>query len=53
MVLTRTFGPKRDEVTESWKKSVRKPEVKRPLGRSRRRWEGNIKVDLGRWYGVD
>jgi hypothetical protein len=25
---------------------VRKPEGKRPLGRSRRRWEGNIKMDL-------
>jgi hypothetical protein len=25
---------------------VAKPEVKRPLGRSRRRWEDNIKLDL-------
>ena len=25
---------------------VGKPEGKRPLGRSRRRWEGNIKMDL-------
>jgi hypothetical protein len=25
---------------------VRKPEVKRPLGRPRRRWENNIKMDL-------
>jgi hypothetical protein len=25
---------------------VGKPEVKRPLGRPRRRWEGNIKIDL-------
>jgi hypothetical protein len=25
---------------------VRKPEGKRPLGRTRRRWEDNIKVDL-------
>jgi hypothetical protein len=25
---------------------VRKPEGKRPLGRPRRRWEGNIKADL-------
>ena len=23
-----------------------KPEGKRPLGRPRRRWEGNIKIDL-------
>jgi hypothetical protein len=26
---------------------VRKPEGKRPLGRSRRRWEDGIKTDLG------
>jgi hypothetical protein len=25
---------------------VRKPKVKRPLGRPRRRWEDNIKIDL-------
>jgi len=25
---------------------VGKPEGKRPLGRSRRRWEDNIKIDL-------
>jgi hypothetical protein len=25
---------------------VGKPEGKRPLGRSRRRWEGNIRMDL-------
>ena len=25
---------------------VVKPEGKRPLGRPRRRWEGNIKIDL-------
>jgi hypothetical protein len=25
---------------------VRKPEVKRPLLRPRRRWEDNIKIDL-------
>jgi hypothetical protein len=25
---------------------VGKPEEKRPLGRPRRRWEGNIKMDL-------
>jgi hypothetical protein len=25
---------------------VRKPEGKRPLGRRRRRWEDNIKIDL-------
>jgi hypothetical protein len=25
---------------------VGKPEVKRPMGRPRRRWEGNIRMDL-------
>ena len=25
---------------------VGKPEGKRPLGRTRRRWEGNIRIDL-------
>jgi hypothetical protein len=28
---------------------VGKPEGKRPLGRSRCRWEDNIKVDLQEW----
>jgi hypothetical protein len=34
---------------------VGKPEGKRPLGRSRRRWVGNIKMDIGetRWNGMD
>jgi hypothetical protein len=34
---------------------VGKPEGKRPLGRPRRRWEDNIKMDLReiRWDGVD
>jgi hypothetical protein len=87
-VLRRIFGPKRDEVTEEWRrlhneelndlysspsnvrmiKSIRmrwaghvarmgekrgvyrvlvgKPEGKRLLGRPRRRWEDNIKMDL-------
>jgi hypothetical protein len=33
---------------------VGKPEGKRPLGRPRRRWEDNIKMDfrIG-WYGLD
>jgi len=88
MVLRRVNGPKRDEVTEEWKKLyneelsdlyslpnivwvvkstrmiwaghvarmgegrslhrvlVGKPEGKRPLGRPRRRWEDNIKMNL-------
>jgi len=28
---------------------VRKPERKRSLGRPRRRWEDNIKMDLWKW----
>ena len=31
---------------------VGKPEGKRPLGRPRRRWEDNIKMDLQKWEGV-
>jgi hypothetical protein len=33
---------------------VRKPEEKRPLGRPRRRWVDNIRMDLGEveWGGV-
>jgi hypothetical protein len=35
--------------------SARKPEGKRPLGRPRRRWVDNIKIDLGEigWDGMD
>jgi hypothetical protein len=34
---------------------VGKPEGRRPLGRPRRRWEDNIKMDLGEvgWRGMD
>jgi len=34
---------------------VGKPEGKRPLGRPRRRWKLNIRLDLGEigWKGVD
>jgi hypothetical protein len=34
---------------------VEKPEVKRPLGKPRRRWENNIKLDLREigWDGMD
>ena len=34
---------------------VGKPEGKRPLGRPRHRWEGNIKMDLqeGECWGAD
>jgi hypothetical protein len=34
---------------------VGKPEGKRPLGRPRRKWVDNIKMDLSEieWYGMD
>jgi hypothetical protein len=34
---------------------VGEPERKRPLGRPRRRWEGNIEIDLREieWNGMD
>ena len=32
---------------------VGKPERKRPLGRPRRRWEDNIKMDFRKWEGVE
>ena len=34
---------------------VRRPEGKRPLGKPRRRWEDNIKIDLQQvgWGGMD
>jgi hypothetical protein len=31
----------------AYRNSVGKPEGRRPLGRPRRRWEDNIKMDLG------
>jgi hypothetical protein len=38
-----TNGEKRN----AYRKLVGKPEGKRPLGRPRRRWVDNIKMDLG------
>jgi hypothetical protein len=34
------------EMRNAYKSLVGKPEGKRPLGRPRRRWENNIKMDL-------
>ena len=62
-VLRRLFGSKKDEVTREWigafyagfgRGSVRERE--KPLGRSRLKWENNIKLDLqevgyGEWTG--
>jgi hypothetical protein len=45
------------ETTNAYRLLVGKPEGKRPLGRPRRRWVDNIKIDLKRdrmgWYGLD
>jgi hypothetical protein len=43
------------EMRNEYKILVGKPEGERPLGRSRRRWEDNIKMDLGEigWEIVD
>jgi len=43
------------EVRNAYKMLVRKPKGKRPLGRSRHRWEDNIRMDLMEigWEGVE
>ena len=41
-----------DKFRNAYRVLVRKPESKRPLRRSRRRWEDNIKMDL-RKVGCD
>jgi hypothetical protein len=43
------------ERTSAHRISVKRPEVNRPLGRSRRRLEDNIKMDLQEvgWCGMD
>jgi hypothetical protein len=35
-----------NEKWNAYKISMGKPEGKRPLGNTRRRWEGNIKMDV-------
>jgi hypothetical protein len=43
------------ERRNAYRTLVRKPEGRRPLGRPRRRWVDNIKMDLREigWDGVD
>jgi hypothetical protein len=45
------------ETRNAYRILVGKPEEKRPLGRPRRRWVNNIKMDLKKarigWYGLD
>jgi hypothetical protein len=45
----------RGEKRNAYRTLVGKPEGKRPLGRSRRRWVGNIKIYLReiKWGGMD
>jgi hypothetical protein len=40
------------EKRNAYRLLVGKPEGKRPLGRPRRRWVDNIRMDLERWDGV-
>jgi hypothetical protein len=44
-----------EEKRNAYRLLVGKPEGKRPLGRTRRRWVDNIRMDLGEvgWGGVD
>jgi hypothetical protein len=45
------------ETRNAYRILVGKPEGKRPLGKPRRRWEDNNKMDLKRdrmgWYGLE
>jgi hypothetical protein len=43
------------ETRNAYRISVGKPEGKRPLGRPRRRWLDNVKIDIREieWDGVD
>jgi hypothetical protein len=43
------------EMKNAYRILVGKPEEKRPLGRPRRRWVNNIKIDLRKigWDGMD
>jgi hypothetical protein len=47
--------PRMGEKRNAYRLLVGKPEGKRPLGRPRRRWVGNIRMDLGEvgWGNVD
>ena len=45
--ITRT-----EQSRNSYRILVGKPEGKRPLGRPRRKWENNIKVDLREWVVI-
>jgi hypothetical protein len=50
-----TNGGKEEEKKNAYRLLVEKPQGKRPLGRPRRRWVDNIRMDLGEvgWGDVD
>jgi hypothetical protein len=49
------LGARMGETRNAYRVLVGKPEGKRPLGKPRRRWMDNIKMDLGEigWDGRD
>jgi hypothetical protein len=49
------YVARKGETRNAYRILVRKPEGKRPLGRPRRRWVNNIKIDVSevRWDGMD
>jgi hypothetical protein len=48
-------SPLKNKKRNAYRLLVGKPEGKRPLGRTRRRWVDNIRMDLGEvgWDGLD
>jgi hypothetical protein len=46
---------RKGETRDAYRLLLGKPEGKKPLGRQRRRWVDNIKIDLGEmeWDDVD
>jgi hypothetical protein len=49
------FSTKREEKRNAYRLLVGNPEGRRPLGRPRRRWVDNIKIDLREvgWNGME
>ena len=41
-----------EQFRNAYRVLVGKHESKRPLGKPRRRWEDNIKMDFGRWVVI-
>jgi hypothetical protein len=55
LVTTAGHVARKGETRTAYRILVEKPEGKRPLGRQRRRWVDNIKIDLREigWDGED